>query len=86
MVSHKNFTPSKNPSILLASLATVWVSHLDLDNGTVWHRGAEYHLQADYYLTEYLKDNKSAKAVVSFQRYPNQENVAVARLHRELVQ
>ena len=85
MASHKNFTPSKNDDLLVAHLATINISTNCLNKGTVWHRGREYTLQADYYLTEFLNENATARAVVSFQQYPNQEYVAVARLHRELI-
>lgn len=79
------FTPSKNPDILNAKLATTFVSALDYKKGTVWKLGLEYRLEAEPALVSYLQDHASAKAVVSFQHYPNQENVAVARLHRELI-
>lgn len=88
MNAHKNFTAGKNPDLIVAHLGTVSISTNCLKKGTIWNRGKEYKLQADYYLTEFLNlftENATARVVVSFQQYPNQEYVAVARLHRELI-
>lgn len=85
MNEHKNFTAGKNPDLIVAHLATITVYKSCLGKGTVWNRGREYTLQADSALTDYLTENATARVVVSFQQYPNQEYVAVARLHRELI-
>lgn len=85
MNAHKNFTAGKNPDLIVAHLATVSISTSCLKKGTVWNRGREYKLQADSALADYLTENATARVVVSFQQYPNQENVAVARLHREFI-
>jgi hypothetical protein len=84
-MTSKNFTPSKNPDLMLAALATFYINEVNMREGVVWRKGISYRLQADLFLTQYMREHKIAKAVVSFQCYPNQENVAVARLHRELI-
>lgn len=82
----KHFTPKKNPGLMMACLSTVYLNQINLAEGVVWKNGRRYRLEADLFLTQYMKEHKIGKAVVSFQCYPNQENVAVARLHREHLQ
>lgn len=81
----KDFTPSKNPGLLSASLKTLYINRKDLESG-LFYDAALWEVQADLFLTSYLKEHPVAKAVVSFQVYKtNFEHVAVARLHRELI-
>lgn len=81
----KDFTPSKNPGLRSASLKTMYINRKDLVEG-IFYDATTWEVQADLFLTSYLKEHPVAKAVVSFQVYKtNFEHVAVARLHRDLI-
>lgn len=79
----KNFTPSKNAGILSASLRTHYICRQDYRRGFIVYKGIKYTVEGDLLLNAYFQEHPIAKAIVSFQHYPNRESVAVARLHRD---